>query len=331
MRSQFGDDGSGPEVAQVVAQVHQSVQGTFKRLGPVFGLVLAAVLGWAAFYQVGPGEQAVIRTFGRESGRAGPGAHFLIPLVQQVDKVNVEQIRSVEVGVRKGERVSSEAEMITADENIVEAQLIVQYRVTDPSKYLFRLNDSETSLRDTAEVALRSQVGKTSIDDVLTTSRELVQDQTRAFLQQLLDNYQSGLTVTEVKLQVVDAPDAVKDAFHDVVRAREEKEKLINQAKGYYADQIPKARGEAQSILRDAEAYSEQRKLRAQGDAERFGSVYAEYDRARKVTRERLYLETMERIMGKVERKVIVDQQVSKGAVSVLPLGGAVTVAGGKP
>ena len=247
--------------------------------------------------------------------------HYRVPFAQNVNVVNLEQVRRIEVGFRGNERVPHESLMLTGDENIVEAQIIVQYRVADPSKYLFRIKDAEETLRATAEVALRSMVGRTNIDDVITTGREKVQSETRAWLQKLMDDYQSGLSITEVKLQAVDAPDEVKDAFHDVVRAREEKEKLINQAKGYQADLIPRARGEARKMEREAEGYKEQRVLKASGDAQKFESVYAEYSKAERVTRQRLYLETLERILSKIDKKVIVDKDLAKGALPVLQIG----------
>ena len=230
---------------------------------------------------MGPGEQAVIRTFGRETGKAGPGLHFSFPLIQRRDVVNVEQVRRVEVGFRGQQRMPDEALMLTGDENIVEAQIIVQYRVSDTSKYLFRLKDPDETLRATAEVALRSMVGQTQIDELLTTGRERVQDEARAWLQKLMNDYQSGITVTELKLQTVDAPAQVREAFHDVVRAREEKEKLINEARGYQADVIPRAKGEAEKLQREAEAYREQRILRANGDANRFDATLVEFQKAR--------------------------------------------------
>jgi membrane protease subunit HflK len=235
--------------------------------------------------------------------------------------VNVEQIRRIEVGFRGDQTIATEASMLTGDENIVEAQMIVQYRVADPSRFLFRLKVPEEALRATAEVALRSMVGRTQIDDVITVGREKVQEDTRAWLQKLMDSYESGVSITEVKLQSVDAPDAVKDAFHDVVRAREEKEKLINQARGYQADLLPRAKGEARQIEREAEAYGKERVLRASGDAQKFDAILTEYAKAERVTRERLYLETMERVMGKLEHKVVVDELVARNALPVLPIG----------
>jgi membrane protease subunit HflK len=329
MPGPFDDDF---DIRKVRAQV-KGLGPAFRRLGPILlGLAVLGVL-FGGTYEVGPGEQAVIRTFGRESGKAGPGLHFSFPLVQRRDIVNVEQVRRVEVGFRGAQRMPDEALMLTGDENIVEAQMIVQYRVSDTSKYLFRLKDPDETLRVTAEVALRSMVGQTKIDDLLTTGRESVQDQARAWLQKLMNDYQSGITVTELKLQTVDAPTQVREAFHDVVRAREEKEKLINEARGYQADVIPRAKGEAEKLLREAEAYREQRVLRASGDANRFDATLVEFQKAERVTRQRLWLEAVERVLGRIEAKVFVDEGVGKNAVPVLPLpmSGAVAPAGGKP
>jgi membrane protease subunit HflK len=268
---------------------------------------------------------------GRESGKTGPGLHYRMPLVQRADVVNVEQIRRLEVGFRGDKREDHEALMITGDENIVEAQMIVQYRVADPSKYLFRLEDPESALRATAEVALRSMVGNTGIDEVITTGREKVQGDTHARLQKLMDDYDSGLSITEVKLQVVDAPDQVRDAFHDVVRAREEKEKLMNQARGYQADVIPRARGEARKLEREAEGYKEERVLRANGDGARFDAAFREYKKAERVTRARLHLEAIERVLLGMEKKVLVDARASHGVLPFLPLTGVAQPATPQP
>jgi membrane protease subunit HflK len=240
--------------------------------------------------------------------------------VQRRDVVNVDRVQRLEVGFRGQQRVPDEALMLTGDENIVEAQMIVQYRVSDTSKYLFRLKDPDETLRATAEVALRSMVGQTQIDELLTTGRERVQDEARAWLQKLMNDCQSGITVTELKLQTVDAPAQVREAFHDVVRAREEKEKLINEARGYQADVIPRAKGEAEKLQREAEAYREQRVLRASGDANRFDATLVEFQKAQRVTRQRLWLEAVEGVLARVENKVFVDDGIGKGTVSVLPL-----------
>ncbi|MDQ2642252.1 MAG: FtsH protease activity modulator HflK [Myxococcota bacterium] len=287
------------------------------KLGTIVLVLVVVALGVSGFFVVGPGEQGVLRTFGKHSGYAGPGPHFRIPIVQDVDVVNIENIRRIEVGFRDDKAVPSEALMLTGDENIVEAQIIIQYKISDSAKYLFRLRDPEETLRATAEVALRSSVGRTKIDDVITTGRETVQAETRDWLQKLMNEYQSGISITEVKLQRVDAPDEVKEAFHDVVRAREEKEKLINQAKGYQADLIPRARGEARQIEREAEGYKEERVLRARGDAAKFEAQLTEYQKAADVTRRRMHLETLERVLARAERKTLLPDNL-KGAI--LPL-----------
>jgi len=322
MRSKF-DDREPPDVGDVVARVGSIVGTALGRFGSgaIVLLVLAVALG--GVYKVGPGEQGIVRTLGkvRASGRTGPGLHFRIPLVQRVDVVNIEQIRRMEVGFQGTQKVPGEAMMITGDANIVEVHMIVQYRVVDSTKYLFELKDADDALRATAEVAMRSVVGRTNIDEVLTTEREKVQAETREWLQNRMDAYQSGISITELRLQAVDAPDEVKDAFHEVVRAREEKEKLVNQAMGYEADLIPRARGEAEKIKRDAEGYKERRILEAKGDATKFESVYFAYKQAPKVTKERLYIESLERVVARSPKKVLVDEQIAKNAMPVLPIG----------
>jgi membrane protease subunit HflK len=209
--------------------------------------------------------------------------------------------------------------MLTGDENIVDAQAIVQYRVKDPSQYLFQVRDPDQALRDATEVALRSVIGRTTIDDAITVGRVRIQESSQDFLQQLLDAYQAGLIVTELKLQVVDPPEQVKDAFHEVVRAREDRERLINEAMGYQEDIIPKARGQAEQMVRNAEAYKAQRLIRAEGDAAKFVSVLREYERAQEVTEQRLYLETLQRVLPKAQ-KIIIGPQLEGGVLPFLPL-----------
>lgn len=322
MRSKF-DDREPPDVSDVVARVGSIVGKALGRFGSGAIVLLILAVGIGGVYKVGPGEQGIVRTLGkvRASGRTPPGLHFRIPLIQRVDVVNIEQIRRMEVGFQGTQNVAGEAMMITGDANIVEVHMIVQYRIVDSVKYLFELKDADDALRATAEVAMRSVVGRTNIDEVLTTEREKVQAEAREWLQNRMDAYQSGISITELRLQAVDAPDEVKDAFHDVVRAREEKEKLVNQAMGYEADVIPRARGEAEKVKRDAEAYKERRILEAKGDAAKFENVYLAYKQAPKVTKERLYLESLERIVARAPKKVLVDEQVAKNAVPVLPLG----------
>jgi modulator of FtsH protease HflK len=320
MRSRFDEDGSGPNISEVVAEVSDVLTGNIRRFGPLIGGILLLGVVITGVYSVGPGEQGVVRRFGKEHRTAAPGLHYAFPLVESVDVVNIEEVRRVEVGFNGEATVNEEALMLTGDENIVEVHMVVQYRVADPTKYLFRLRDPDASLHIASEVALRTVVGRTNIDDVMTTGRTQVQGATREVLQGLMDDYEGGIEITEVKLDAVDAPDEVKDAFNAVTRAREDKEKLVNEARGYLEDKVPRARGEAQSIVRGAEAYREQRVLRAQGDADKFDATLAEYQKAKGVTRQRLYLETMERVIAPLKNKMIVDKSALQGAVPLLPL-----------
>ena len=316
-------------IEQQMAEQMESLTRWLKaRLPKLAPLVLAGVLVlWLAsgVYVVDPGHVGVVRTFGKETVRTESGLNYRVPWpVQRVDVVSTEQIRRIEIGFRAGTRVQEEALMLTGDENIVEAQIVVQYRVADPSKFLFRLHEPEIALGAATEVALRSTVGNMTIDQVMIEERARVQDDARVFIQRLMDDYESGLVITEVKLQAADPPDAVRDAFHDVVRAREDKEKVINQAKGYQADLLPRARGASEQILREAEAYKEQRVLRAQGESARFLSVLAEYEKAKPVTRDRLHLETIEKILPDID-KFIVDGDVGQRLMPLLPLAGGLT------
>lgn len=288
---------------------------------------IATAVVWLAsgIYFVQEGEVGVIRRFGKEVGQTAPGINYHLPWpIEYLNIVNIANIRRAEIGFRSEgtsvgrlQRVISESLMLTGDENIVDAQMIIQYKVQDPSKFLFLLRAPEDTLYAASEVALRSVVGKTTIDEVLTTGRGQIQSETRGFLQKLMDDYQSGIQVTEVKLQVVDPPDQVKDAFHEVVRAREDRERLINQARGYKEDLIPRARGQAQKVIREAEAYKGERILKAQGDTARFLELYEEYQKAKQVTRDRLYLETMGRVLPKAQ-KFVVDPNINTNIVPLV-------------
>ena len=246
---------------------------SFKKLFIVIPVVLAIFAIYSSFYTIDPGEVGVIQRFGKLSSYSDPGLHLKIPVVDKLTVVDVEKVRRIEIGFRSDRsRISvvQESLMITKDENIVDAQAIIQWKIKDPGNYLFKVWNVESTIKSTAEVALRSSMGVTNIDDALTTGRDLIQSNTRAFLQKLLDSYSSGVAITDVKLQIVDPPEEVKDAFNEVVRAKEDKEKLINNAKGYFEDVIPKARGEAEKMIRQSEAYREQRISKAQGDVARF-------------------------------------------------------------
>ena len=292
-------------------------------------ILLAIVIGiWLAsgIYIVGPGEMGVIRQFGKIVDQTSPGLRYRFPWpIQAHDVVHLARVRRAEIGLRtdpytgKVRLEPKEALMLTGDENIVDAQLFVQYVVKDPSQFLFRVRESELALKTSAEVALRSVVGRNTIDYTMTEGRVVVQDEVKKYLQTLLDEYQTGLMVTEARLLVVDPPEEVKDAFHDVVRAWEDRERLMREAEGYREDLIPKARGESAQMVRSAEAYKEQRVIRSQGDATKFLDLLKTYKKAKDVTRERLYLETLDKILPGKE-KYILPPEGKDSVLKLLPL-----------
>ena len=307
-----------------------------------YAAIIVLVVLWlgSGVYVVQPSEMGVVRTFGRHTATTGPGINYRIPWpVQRVDVVDVQSIRRIEIGFRtearaagdevgaptdpRRARVLEEALMLTRDENIVEVGLLVQYRVSDPAAYVFNVQDPDRVLASTAEVALRSAVGQMPIDDVITERRADVQDRTRAFMDQLVEAYRIGLVVTDVRLQVADAPDQVRDAFHEVVRAREDRERKVNEAQAYAEDILPRARGEARQMIEAATAYMEERVRRARGDSERFLQILAEYQSAPEVTRERMHLEALESVLAQVD-KVILSEDMG-GVLPFLPLRAAET------
>ena len=301
----------------------------------IIWLVLAAVAGiwaWNGFQVINRGELGVVRRFGAIVETPGPGLQFNPWPVYVMDVVKVDQVRSMELGFRSERSRSSrggeflrESLMITGDENLVNLQMVVQYRIDNLPNYLFKVWDplgtpEGDTLRDAAETALRGVVGSMEIDEVLRgEGRSVIQIQTKKHLQELLNTYQTGLLITEVKLQLVEAPEPVKAAFDDVNSAKEDRERIINEAKAYQADILPKARGEAQKILRSAEAYRENKIREAEGDTARFLSQLREYRKAKTVTRRRLYLETMSEVLSNVD-KVIISGRVGSRALPLLPL-----------
>ncbi len=293
-------------------------------------IILIVVLLYLAsgLYMVGPGEKAVVLMFGKFHAQTDPGLHYRLPKPFMSHMiVDVAKVRSAEIGFRSdGSRtrpVPAESLMLTGDENIVECHLFVQYVVQDPVKFLFGAEGPENALRASAEVALRGVVGENTIDYTMTTGTMEIQQKVAAYLQQLLNTYDTGLVVTQCRLALVDAPVQVREAFHDVVRAWEDRERLIREAEGFREDIIPKARGQVQQTLREAEAYKAQRVIRAKGDAEMFDKILSAYLKSPRVTRERLYLESAERFLMPAKKFIM-----EKGDSSVLPL---LPLVGGQP
>ena len=288
----------------------------------------------SGIYIVGPDEQGVVRRFGRVVRITEPGPHYRLPRpIEKVDKPKIQQARRIEIGfetISPGPPAryrfhTEESLMLTGDEQIIDAQITVQYKIKDPANYLFKvrnLEGSQGTIKDAAEVALRQVVGERPIDDVLIDEKLQVEIDIRSLLQEIVDAYESGIRINDVKLQTVQPPQEVASSFSDVVSAKEDKDKLIQQAEGYKEDIIPKARGEARSIILAAEAYKEEKIRRAQGDVAKFLAVLAEYEKAKDVTRKRLYLETMEQVLPGI-RKFIIDSDTSEGILKLLPLEGA--------
>jgi len=306
------------------------------RFSPRMLLAVVGVLGalWvlSGTYTVSPDERAVILRFGKYSRTVGPGLHYHLPAPIELRIVrSVTQVYREEVGFRTTPRyrqIPAESLMLTGDENIVNVEMVVQYRIRlDQVREAFFnvrglgvfAKDSEGLVHDASEAALRQVIGNHTIDEALTEGKLVIQEEIAEGLQEIFDRYVCGLDVQTVQLQSVSAPTEVDAAFKDVASAKEDRERLVNEARGYQNDIIPKARGEAEKMIKGAESYRVQRVRQAQGDADRFQAVFSEYKHAPAVTETRLYIETMERILPKM-RKYIIDGQGSGGLLNVLNL-----------
>ena len=280
--------------------------------GAGVGLIVGILaVGWVlmGIYIVEPAEQGVVTRFGAYERTEGSGPHWAPYLVDDVQLVNVEMVRSAQVGFRNlpGQgSVEHESLMLTQDENIVDLQFAVQYRVKDAGNFLFNVRDPDVTLTQATESAVREIVGKRKMDFVLTEGRSAVADEARALIQTILDRYGAGLEVMSVNTQQAQPPQPVQAAFADVVKAREDKQRTINLAGAYKADVVPKAEGEASAIRERALAYKERVVAAAQGETERFLKVLNEYKKAPDVTRQRLYIETVESVLAN-NNKVMID------------------------
>lgn len=299
--------------------------GGFSAVG--IGIIaVILLLGWLAsgFYIVDAGWRGVETRFGAHVDTTRPGPHWHLPYpVGDVMKVNVAERRHITIGYAadspsRSRAIESEALMLTRDENIVSVQLAVQYSIADPAAYLFNFQEPDQTLKQVSESALRQVVGKREMDFVLTEGRAEVAQRTRELVQQTLDQYNAGLQVIEVAIQDVQPPEPVQDAFVDAIRAREDKQRLINEAQAYANEIIPKAQGQAARIRAEAEGYRATVIAQAKGETSRFLQIAGEHEQAPDITRERLYLETMQTVLSDAA-KVVVDTQ-SGAPISYLPL-----------
>jgi membrane protease subunit HflK len=293
-----------------------------KGLALIFGLLFVAWIA-AGIYKVQPDEQGVLLRFGKWVDTTGPGLHYHLPypletvLLPKVTQVNQLQLGNLRARASDNPDDSHEGQMLTGDENIVEAECTVFWRIKDAGLFLFKVQNAEAAVKVTAESALREVIGRTPIQAAMSDKRQQIADETRNLLQELLDKDHSGVSIVQVQLQRVDPPTAVIDAFNDVQRARADQERARNEAESYANDIIPRARGEATRIVQDAEAYKSQVVNLAQGDAKGFLSVYDSYAKAKDVTSWRLYLESVDEMLKKAT-KVILDTS-GKGMSGVVP------------
>jgi membrane protease subunit HflK len=301
--------------------------------GPLLFLIAAigiAVAGFYAFtFRVQPDELGVVLRFGEFVRQEPPGLHFRMPYpVEEVRLPKVTRKNTIEVGfrssvVRRGStgttNVPEESGMLTGDENVVEVPFVVIWRIQNAEKYLFRIQNPESTVKDVAESAMREVVGKTDFERILTSELGAVRNSVQKLMQDTLDSYESGIVIDEVSLQRVFPPASVGDSFRDVQAAKIDLETAKNQAQAYASKIVPEARGAADRIIAEAEGYKKQTVEEAIGQASRFAQVLEEYKKAPEVTRQRLYLETMERVLGGAD-KIILDNKGGSGVVPYLPL-----------
>lgn len=308
----------------------RKAQDSIKNLVPGKGFksIIVIVIGvlalWQAVFIVAPDEQGLVKRFGDIVRVVEPGPHFKMPFAETVDTPKVEKLHRVEIGFRtdrgRTRFVPREALMLTGDMNILSLEFIVQYKINDAKKYLYQVADVETTIHNAAEAAMREVIGKSQIDEALTVGKAKIQQDAQILLQGILDQYQAGVQIATVQLQDVNPPDAVSAAFKDVASAKEDREKLINQAHGYRNDLIPRAKGEAAQEINQAKAYAQARISRAEGEASHFLQTLKEYKLGKDVISKRVYIETMEEVLSNTE-KIILDTKAASNILPYLPLG----------
>jgi len=338
-----GRNGSGrrgqrpPSIDEVVEKIQKLISklipsGTSGGSKPIiFGLILLVVV-WAlsGLYRVLPDEQGVVLRFGKFVNTTQPGLNYHFPYpVETALTPKVTKVNRMDIGFRSGADsgfssagvadVPEESLMLTGDENIVNIDFSVFWVIKDAGNFLFKIQDPATTVKAAAETAMREVIAKSKLQSILTEGRSKIENETQEIAQGLLDEYESGIQITQVQTQKADPPDQVIDAFRDVQAARADMERAKNEAEAYQNDVIPRARGDAAKILQEAEAYKKQVVAEAEGEASRFLAIYTEYAKAKEVTQERMYLETMEKVLADID-KVIIDKNAGSGVIPYLPL-----------
>ncbi len=328
-----------PDIDEVIRKIQSTINrffpgGSGSRSGGksiILGIIILLLI-WVAsgLYRVLPDEQGVVMRFGKFIKTTQPGLNYHLPVpIESVKTPKVTKVNRMDIGFRS-ERdsgfssggvadVPEESLMLTGDENIVNIDFSVFWVIKDAGKFLFKIQDPEGTVKAAAETAMREVIARSNIQPILTEGRSVIETDTQDIIQEILDEYESGIQITQVQTQKADPPDQVIDAFRDVQAARADMERSKNEAEAYANDVIPRARGEAAKILQAAEAYKKEVVAKAEGEASRFVSIFNEYDKAKVVTQERMYLETMEKVLADID-KVIIDKNSGSGVVPYLPL-----------
>lgn len=336
-----GGGGSGGPQPPNIEELLKKSQERFKTMMPGgFGnargivlIILVAIAVWAAsgFYRVQPDEQGVVLRFGEWVRTTGPGLNYHLPSpIESVMTPNVTRENRIEVGFRSAGDSSGrtgtvrddaeESLMLTGDENIVDIDFVVFWRIKDAGQFLFNLRNPDLTVKASSESVMREIIGQTPIQVALTEGRQFIEVRATERTQALLDEYQAGVEVRQIQLLAVDPPNSVIDAFNEVQRARADKERVRNEAEAYRNDIVPRARGDAERLIQEARAYREEVVNRSQGDAQRFLSVYEAYAKSQDVTTQRIYIETMQEVLGNVNKVIVDDKDGASGVVPYLPL-----------
>jgi len=326
-----------PDIDEIIKNIQRTINrflpgGGAKSGKPIILILVILALVWAAsgLYRVLPDEQGVVLRFGKFVNTTQPGLNYHFPYpIERALTPKVTKVNRIDVGFRTGSDtgfssagiadVPEESLMLTGDENIVNIDFSVFWVIKDAGKFLFKIQDPQGTVKAAAETAMREVIAKSRIQPILTEGRSQIEVETQEIIQDILDEYNSGIQITQVQTQKADPPDQVIDAFRDVQAARADMERSKNEAEAYANDVIPRARGEAAKILQAAEAYKKQVVARAEGEASRFIAIYTEYAQAKEVTQERMYLETMEKVLASID-KVIIEKNASSGVIPYLPL-----------
>ena len=338
-----GGNGSGrkgptpPDIEEIIKNLQDKINkffpgGSSNSGKPIiFGLIFLVIV-WAlsGLYRVLPDEQGVVLRFGKFTSTTQPGLNYHLPFpIETALTPKVTKVNRMDIGFRSErdsgftstavDDVPEESLMLTGDENIVNIDFSVFWVIKDAGNFLFKIQDPATTVKAAAETAMREVIAKSKLQSILTEGRSKIENETQEIAQSLLDEYESGIQITQVQTQKADPPDQVIDAFRDVQAARADMERAKNEAEAYQNDVIPRARGDAAKILQEAEAYKKQVVAAAEGEASRFLAIYTEYAKAKEVTQERMYLETMEKVLADID-KVIIDKNAGSGVIPYLPL-----------